>query len=234
MKRLLILAALAVMLGGEAKADFITQWNFDSATPDSTTSTGTTNPSFGSGSASLVGGTSATFAGGNGGGADNSGWNTTNYAPLATGNKTRGVQFNASTAGYQNITISWEQRHSNTAANTVLVQATTNGTTWSDVQTFTFTPAPSGTGDTWYNRSVVLSNTYDNATNFGFRILAAFDSGTGNYLASRSTSTYGTTGTWRFDNVNIEGAAVPEPTTGLLLGLGTLACAAFRRNRRVA
>jgi hypothetical protein len=28
--------------------------------------------------------------------------------------------------------------------------------------------------------------------------------------------------------------AVPEPTTGLLLGIGTLACAAFRRNRRVA
>jgi hypothetical protein len=28
--------------------------------------------------------------------------------------------------------------------------------------------------------------------------------------------------------------AVPEPTTGLLLGVGTLACAAFRRNRRGA
>jgi hypothetical protein len=234
MKRLLILAALAVMLGGEAKADFITQWNFDSTTPDSNTGTGTTNPSFGFGTASLVGGTTATFATGNGGGADNSGWNTTNYAASTTGNKTRGVQFSASTAGYQNITISWEQRHSNTAANTVSVQATSNGTTWIDVQTFTFTPAATGTGDTWYTRSVVLSNAYDNTSNFGFRILAAFDSGTGNYLASRSTSTYGTTGTWRFDNVKIEGAAVPEPTTGLLIGIGTLACAAFRRNRRVA
>jgi predicted extracellular nuclease len=45
------------------------------------------------------------------------------------------------------------------------------------------------------------------------------------------------------DNINVSGSArlgvhefnaVPEPTTGLLLGVGTLACAAFRRSRRVA
>jgi hypothetical protein len=144
------------------------------------------------------------------------------------------VQFNAATTGFQNITLTWNHRHSNTSANTISVQATTDGSTWNEVQLFSFTPAATGTGDTWYTRSVVLNNSYNNAANFGFRILAAFDTGTGNYLASRSTSTYGTSGTWRFDNVSIEGTAVPEPTTGLLIGVGTLACAAFRRNRRVA
>ncbi|MFN9880335.1 MAG: PEP-CTERM sorting domain-containing protein [Planctomycetota bacterium] len=38
----------------------------------------------------------------------------------------------------------------------------------------------------------------------------------------------------RLDNIQFSANAVPEPTTGLLLGVGTLACAAFRRNRRVA
>jgi hypothetical protein len=38
----------------------------------------------------------------------------------------------------------------------------------------------------------------------------------------------------RLDNIQFNATAVPEPTTGLLLGIGTLACAAFRRNRRVA
>lgn len=225
MKRLLILAALAVMLGGEAKADFITQWNF---TGDVTT------PSLGSGTAALVGGTSATFATGFSGVSTDKAWNTSTYRAAGTGNKTAGVQFNAATTGFQNITLTWNQRHSNTSANTVSVQATKDGSTWNEVQLFSFTPAASGTGDTWYTRSVVLDSSYDNAANFGFRILAAFDTGFGNYLASRSTSTYGTTGTWRFDNVSIEGAAVPEPTTSLLLGIGTLACVALRRNRRVA
>jgi hypothetical protein len=225
MKRLLILAALAVMLGGEVKGSFIiTQWNF---TGDVTT------PSLGSGTATRVGGTTATFATGFSGSPDRA-WNTTTYAASLVGNKTRGVQFSAATTGFQNIKLSWNQRHSNTSANTVSVQATADGTNWSEVQLFTFTPAASGTGDTWYTRSVTLGSSYDNASNFGFRILAAFDPGTGNYRASTSTSTYGTGGTWRFDNVSIEGAAVPEPTTGLLLGVGTLACAAFRRNRRVA
>jgi hypothetical protein len=38
----------------------------------------------------------------------------------------------------------------------------------------------------------------------------------------------------RIDNIQFNATAVPEPTSGLLIGLGTLACVALRRDRRLA
>ena len=62
------------------------QWNFNSVTPDGNTTTGTTTPSIGAGTAALVGGATATFATGDttfdpAGSTDNSGWNTTVSRP---------------------------------------------------------------------------------------------------------------------------------------------------------
>jgi hypothetical protein len=204
--------ALATALGSSALADVITQWNFEAQT---------LNASTGTGLASLVGGTTSTFATGFAG-TGTFAMNTTNYAAQSTGDRTRGVQFNGSTAGYDSITLAWNERHSNTSANTVAVFATTDGTNWTEVQVFTFTPAATGTGDTWYQRSVTLGASYANAANFGFRVLAAFNPGSSGYLASRSTSSYGASGTLRFDDVTISGNLVPAPGAAALVGLAGL------------
>ena len=212
MRLSLTVTSMALALGTAASADIITQWNFEAQTLLASTGTGT---------ASLVGGVTNTFATGFGG-TGTFAMNTTNYAAQSTGDRTRGVQFIGSTAGYDSITLAWNERHSNTSANTVAVFATVDGTNWSEVQVFTFTPAATGTGDTWYSRSVTLSGTYANSANFGFRVLAAFNPGGSGYLASRSTSTYGASGTLRFDDVTISGNLVPAPGAAALVGLAGL------------
>jgi hypothetical protein len=203
----------------------ITQWNFN-GTSAATVPGGTSSPStvIGSGSAELVGGTTATFASGisSGGSSDpvitspdNYGWNTSTYAALGAESKLRGVQFNVSTVGYQGMSFRFDQRLSNTANNTYVVQYTLDRTAgvpvWTDAQTFTFTPAPTLTGDVWYNlRTVDLSAVtgLDNNANAAFRIVSAFDPVAGNYLSATSTSVYGTAGTVRFDMVTIIAATV--------------------------
>ena len=215
----MIAPAVAAALTVAANAALVTQWNFEAQTLNASTGTGT---------ASLVGGVTSTFATGFGG-SGTFALNTTGYAAQNTGDRTRGVQFSSSTSGYDSIVIEWNERHSNTAANTVAVFATADGTNWTEVQVFTFTPAASGTGDTWYQRSVTLGAAYANAANFGFRVLAAFDPTAGTYLASRSTSTYATTGTLRFDDVPINGPLIPAPGALALLGVAGLVGARRRR-----
>jgi hypothetical protein len=220
MRNSLTLAALAATaLGGDAMAALVTQWNFEAQTLNASTGTGV---------ASLVGGVTSTFATGFAG-SGTFALNTTGYAAQGTGDRTRGAQFSSSTAGYDSITLTWNERHSNTSANTVAVFATADGTNWTEVQVFSFTPAASGTGDTWYQRSVTLSSTYANSASFGFRVLAAYAPGTSGYLASRSTSTYGTSSTLRFDDVTISGNLIPAPGAAALIGLAGLATSRRRK-----
>lgn len=209
----------------------IAKWNFNGPS-DTTVPGGATSPtvSEGAGTAALVGGTTATFANGNSSSGTtetettqppNYAWNTTGYPAPGTNNKMAGVQFNVSTVNQVGITFTFELRHSNGAANTVVAQYTTNSAApspvWVDAQTFTFTPAATGTGDTWYNgRTVNLSSVtaLDNNPNVAFRVVSAFDPGTGDYRASRSTNTYAAPGgTLRFDQVAVTSAstmATPE------------------------
>lgn len=229
-----IVALSALLAATSAEAQVLTQWNFNSATPDNNTATGSTLPSTGAGSASLIGGTSATFASGvaNGGStdpapADNSGWNITTFPAQGTNNTSAGVQFAVSTLGFSNIVVSWDQRHSNTASSLVQFQYSTNGSSFVSFGA----PFVGTAGDTWFNgRTVDLTGVagVDNNASFAFRIVSAF--GPGNtYLASSPTGNYATTGTWRFDMVTV--SAVPEPTTVamLLAGLAAVGAAARRR-----
>ncbi len=217
MKTFIALALAGTALS--AQAAIITQWDFEASN---------LTPSIGAGTASLVGGTTATFAGGFGGSV--AGWNSTNYTASGAGNKSAGVQFAVSTSGFQGIKVSYNHRHSNTSANTNVLQYTINGTTWLDAQTFSFTPAATGTGDTWYSRAFDFTGFagVDNNALFAVRVVSAFDSSTGNYRASRSTSSYAATGTYRFDNVTIEGTLIPSSGSLALMGMG-LAVAARRR-----
>lgn len=201
----------------------IAQWNFNgSSNTEVPGGASSPTPSVGAGTAELVNlSLAATFASGNTTAGTletettsppNYGWNSTGYPALgAGGSKGSGVQFNVSTVGQAGIIFKFEQRLSNTSANTYVAQYTTDRTAgspvWVDATTFTFTPAATGTGDTWYNtaaRTVDLSSVsaLDNNPNVAFRVVSAFSPGTSDYLAARSTSTYAG-GTVRYDMVTI-------------------------------
>lgn len=194
--------------GLNAQNPFV-QWNFNN---DDTVA------NIGNGTIALVGGTTNTFASGSGSSdtaTPNRGFNTSTYAALGTENKERGIQIDASTAGYTDIVLTFDQRLSNTANNTYTIQYTTDVTAtsvvWTDMETLTLTPAETGVGDTWHNirtvdfSSVTALNDNEDAA---FRIVSSFDPVVGDYTAARSTSSYGTGGTVRFDMITFSGNVI--------------------------
>jgi hypothetical protein len=207
----------------------IAQWNFNGPSATEVPGGGTSPlPVVGAGTVELIGASTSTipFAAGVSsttglGSSDpittnppNLAWATTNYAPVGTENKQRGIQVNVSTLGYAGITFRFDQRLSNKAGNTYVVQYTADNQasipSWVDAQTFTFAPAATGTGDVWYNlRTIDLSSVaaLDNNAFVGFRIVGAFDPTTGDYLASTSGSNpYDGTGVVRYDMVTVTAA----------------------------
>ncbi len=136
-------------------------------------------------------------------------------------NESSGVQYNASTVGYQNILFTWDQRWSNTATNTIRVQYTLDGTTWTN---FTMTSANTtfcngsidngrfqnnGVGDQYRRISVnftAITGANNNA-NFGVRVLAANYQSTTEFRQTSNPTLLATGGTWRFDNVSFQGLA---------------------------
>jgi hypothetical protein len=233
-------AAVAFIHLPSTAAEVVTQWNFNSLPADGATGTGTTAAAIGSGTASLVGGATASFASGDASGGssdpasgDDSGWNLTTFAAQGTGSGTRGAQFAVSTAGFENLVISFDLRHSNTSARHELLQISLDGISFSDFALF---DADAG-GDRWYTgRTVDLSavaGASDNAS-FAFRVVSAFAPTTGQYAATGVGSSYGTSGTWRMDMVTLSGTAIaPVPEPGamalLLAGLGVIGTVVRRR-----
>jgi len=205
--------------------NIIAQWNFNSVTPDNSTSTGTTAPSSGSGTASLVGGATATFATGDTtrdavGTNDNSGWNTSTYPAQSTGNKTRGARFQVSTVGRQNIVVAWASQSSNTGSKYARLQYTTNGTDFIDLST-AVTNANSYLPQT--NSLGGLPGVADNP-NFAFQIMAEFEStalndANTNYVPVNSAS-YMTTGTMRYDLVTVLGSVIATTAPAVLSSPG--------------
>lgn len=194
-------------INGGGSGSTIAQWLFNGATiPGGTTSP---TPSTGAGTATLVGGATGNSDSGTGSTdtttTNNLGWRVTTFPTQGSGSKTRGAQFSVDTTGVSGIFVRYDHRFSNSAPRHGQVQYTTDGTTWLDfgpVQTLTTA------GDTWVNNNVLDFTTtsgVNNNPNFGVRILAAFDPlGTG-YVAAAGSSSYGTSGTWRFDNVTFTG-----------------------------
>lgn len=191
----------------------ITQWTFEGDV---------FTPSTGSGTAALIGGTTATFATGYiGTGTGGRAWNSSTYPAQGTGSGTAGVEFLVSTSGFSAIALNWDGRHSNTSANRIRVQYTLNGTDWQNFEASASNAVNTvggvdkgfdngrfiaDAGDTWYQRGADFSGTAGVAGNaaFGVRMVTEFFDGT-NYAAATSTSTYGSSGTLRYDNVTFAG-----------------------------
>lgn len=216
-------AVVAFLFAGvnTVHAQVISYWNFNSSTPDGSTSTGTTSPILGAGKIVLQN-TTTTYASGLGSSDtfsyDNSGLNSTNYPSQGIKSKEHGVAFYVSTAGKKNIIVKWDNRHSNTASKWVAFQYTVDSINWIDFTgtgTDTLGHYRALTGDVWNNNRLANLSSIDSVNDnpkFGFRIVTAFVPGTTSYIASKSTSTYGG-GTLRFDGVAVLGDDIPVITS---------------------
>ena len=201
---------LLLVANGVQAQNIITQWNFNSTTPDNNTGTGVTTPSIGAGTLSAISIGTASFNSGAGSSdpttADNSGLGLTGFPAQGSGNKTAGIQFSASTVGRQNIVVSFDLRQSNTGTRHFTIQYTTDITattpTWVDFVADSTTAGDAFVNNRTYNFSAVAA--LNNNATAGFRVVASFRPGTSTYVAATTTSNYATTGTWRFDMVTVK------------------------------
>jgi hypothetical protein len=215
------IAVGCLALGISAHAQIlITKWDFNAAN---------LQPSTGSGTISLIGGTTATFAGGFDD--ENVGWRTANYPAQGLDNLTAGIQVQVSTVGKTGITLSYAVRHGIESANRQSVLWSTDNSNYQPAQVFTFAPQASGTGDTWYTRTVDLPSAANNQPNLYIRIVSNFTPGLSAYTASQLGTTYSGSGPWRFDDVSF--SAVPEPATSAAAAAAALIGFALLRRRRV-
>lgn len=226
-------AALAIGLTPVA-ADTIVQWDMESGTPSGGTAQSPfaefPTPSIGTGTASYNGPTPPSTT--DPAGPVGQSWYFTGFSSALAWSfspfynvtgvisatnpapKTAWAQFLTSTAGWQDITLSFAQRWTSTAPNTAVLQYTTDGTNWTDFQSYS---APKKS--TWYTHSFNLSGIADvnNNPNFGFRIAADVDAVSGTYIGPEG-GTVATTGNWRLDAVtvtgNVYGAVGPMATIG--------------------
>jgi hypothetical protein len=198
-----------------SKAEIIAQWDFNSVVPDDNTSTGTVLPSIGSGAVSVVGGTTAVFAPGSANDptvADNTAWNTSGYPAQGSNNKTAGLQFNLSTAGFSNIVISWEHKVSSSASKYCRLQYSPDGLNFREHPEPASAMAVSSSASVFESLSRSLEDTWGVADNprFSFRIVTEFEStatasGTNGYVTTFTTNNYSRSGTIRFDMVTVTG-----------------------------
>ena len=222
----LLFTFTSILLSTMVAQSQIALWNYNTIIGSPTTY----NADLGVGTSSIVGTLTVTSAAtgmdpiiNNGCGAQNGvnpgAWAFT-AAPGLT-NESNGVQYNVSTVDYQNIKFTWDQRWSGTSVNTVRVKYTTDGLAWTDFvmtdQNTTYCNGVldggrfqnNGVGDQYRRVSVdfVAIPAANNNPNFAVRILAAHYQASGEFRQTVLTGSIATGGTWRFDNVKVDGGA---------------------------
>jgi hypothetical protein len=246
--------AMILLASNSANADMITAWTFDNLP---VAINNTPAPSTGVGNASSLGMTNNyTYAGttttgsvttddivvgssnsnewrirGTGGNANDNGWN------LSAPQYSQGAQFTASTANYSNIDLSFSWFSTNQGIRDMQVQYTANGSTWINIGSLLIA-APNAYASENVNFGTLGITSINNDTNFGVRLVSAYDPTLNTYasatLVSGNPVAYNnSSGNWRFDNVVITGVAAPVPEADsyamLLGGLGVLGLMVRRR-----
>jgi hypothetical protein len=228
--RIIGAACLACGLSGNAFADTIAQWTFETSLP---ATAGPFAAEVGSGSAlgSHVGAAVYSTPVGNGSAHSFSStlWAVGDY-----------YQFQVSTTGFNGVSLSWDQTSSNTGPRDFQLAYSTNGTTFTNFGSIYSVFANAAPNPLWgsatvqplYNLSFDLSSitALNNQATAFFRLVDAS-------TVAANGGAVGTGGTDRVDNFTVTAtaavAAVPEPETYamLLAGFGLLGFAARRRNQ---
>jgi hypothetical protein len=195
----------------------IAQWNFNSPFPDHNAPTGTNAPSFGIGVASLVGAVTAAFGAGDvsdpAGTNDNSSWFISNFPAQGLANKTAGAQFAVSTAGRNNLGVSWKQFIGGVTGKYFRLQYSSNGLDFADLPTpAVMSACCTAPYETKTNDLSDIPALTDNS-NFVFRIVAEFEStaiGTTNELyVTASGAGYNAFAPTFLDMVTVYGSPLP-------------------------
>ena len=201
----------------------LAQWNFNTSTAPSTVD----SHFLGTPSVSLIGGVTGTLASGSGSSdptQPGTAYNLTNFPAQSTASGTAGAEYDFNTTNYTLSTFSFDLRTSNTASRNYDLQYSTDGSTWQEVQLFAATVADGfNNGNTFDFSSIPAAS---NDPNFKVRVVSVFSptgfsDGTATYgdnsayqLAQNiATKSYAATGTWRFDNVTLNGTYNPPDFT---------------------
>ncbi len=215
MKKLYILAL--TLVGSFAFAQTtIAEWNFDADSPAEamlpTTGNGTfltiggveDNLTSGAMPVGVLPGTTTT-----GGKA----YSIKTFPEQGTASATAGFQFEVSTSGYSNITISFDPRSSNTGSKWQQYEYSIDGNTWVVLGN------NGGTLNNTFNNhaSLTLPSEANNNGNFKFRIVSIFAPNSSEY--EPVSGNYGTGGAWRIDNFNVSGTASASVKDNNIVGL---------------
>jgi hypothetical protein len=220
-------AAVVLAASPGANASVVTDWNFGSLSTNSSDNTpAPTTDTTGTSTASIIGMdggpegdiTNESGAPGNTDvwrvrGTSNNGWDST------AAQYTQGVQFNVSTAGQSNVSLSFDMAASNNGIEGLEVQYTTNGSTWNNAQAITL-----GTAYTLYTVSLAGISAANNDASFGVRLVSAYTGGSQYETPTGNAAYTNGQGNWRISDVQIDAMPVPlpAPLALLLSGLGVL------------
>jgi hypothetical protein len=220
MKKLLALAALTAVSTAPSFAQTIATWTFEttsaSITGSATSLTGIA-ADVGTGTASQVHGSAATYSSPAGNGSTHSLSSTT----WAVGDYT---QFQFSTTGFHGLSLSFDQTSSNTGPGHYnLSYSLDGGANFTSVGGYTVlanaAPNPTwsaGTPQSIFNESFNLGSAIDDTTSVLVRLSDAD-------TVSANGGTEAATGTDRIDNFSVFTTPVPEPSTMALGIVGGLA-----------
>ncbi len=175
----------------------IAKWGFDNSTNTIDT---------GQGSFATEGGVAfSSFVTGNPSTGKSFGTNT--YPAQSQSNEKAGIRIKVSTQGFKDISFGFEQYNSNTASKKTMIFVSGDGTSFTRVDSLIVTA-----GSAWFTKTLDLKSfTFLNNQSEIHILLVSSFMGT-QYVATGSTSAYGTAGTWRFDNIRFWGTEDKTPT----------------------